>query len=148
MMRPRKNLSALFILRSTYAYGRSALSEDDLTNRTGSGHLEKTPSIAATIRITTISQKIADINTAMARNAAEFILGRCIYDPRIEEQAIVVSKLSADPIIARLARSLWSGDGRLTGCRLSGGPWQPKGAQKQKLATYEPYDLLTCGEWD
>jgi hypothetical protein len=52
------------------------------TNRTGFDELQKAPNIAAAIRITTISQKIADINTAMARNAAEFILGRCIYGKR------------------------------------------------------------------
>lgn len=58
-----------------------ALFGDNLTNRTGSGHLEKTPNIVNATR-TTANQKIADINIAMAQNAeAAFILGRCIHDP-------------------------------------------------------------------
>jgi hypothetical protein len=40
-------------------FGRSALSEDDLADRTGFDQLEKAPNIATTIRMTT-SQKIAE----------------------------------------------------------------------------------------
>jgi hypothetical protein len=83
------------ILRSTNAFGRSALSGDDLTNRTGFDQFEKAPNIAATIRITTISQKIAETNTAMLQNAAELILGRCSFARGLLDVVILVRKKSS-----------------------------------------------------